>query len=186
VFSINATRFREWLETAKLEVVQEKEESDFFFYADDVPSETSFLFRPGHNEKKTGEIVVFPTTGATKANLLHNQIQNSLFIDLVKKYGEDYVGTEVPTGQGTSIDIVVKTDDFCWFYEIKTAKSVKTCIRQAIPQLLEYAYWDGKGDRANRLIIVSPLAITKEAEVYLNYLRNTFRLEIFYEQYGLS
>lgn len=185
VFSINAARFQEWLENTKLEAVQEIEESEFFFYADDAPSEQKFEFRPGHNEKKTGEITISQTAGGTKANLLHNQLQNSLFADLEKKYGKGNVGTENPAGQGTSIDIVVHTDDFCWFYEIKTAKSVKTCIRQAIPQLLEYAYWDGKGDRADRLIIVSPLAITKEAEVYLNYLRDNFKLEIFYEQYSL-
>lgn len=105
---------------------------------------------------------------------------------LVEKYGKDYVGTEVDTGDGTAIDVVVKTDKFCWFYEIKTASSVKACIRQAIPQLLEYAFWRGASDRADRLIIVSQHVVTKEAEIYLKFLREKFHLEIHYEQHKLA
>lgn len=102
------------------------------------------------------------------------------------KHGEKCVGTEVPTGQGTSIDVVVKTDTDCWFYEIKTAPSAKACIRQAIPQLLEYAYWDGDVKKVDRLIVVGPVPVTVDASTYLEYLRNTFSIPIFYETYKPS
>ncbi len=184
VFSVTKTQFRSWLSTGALQSAGEpQEDSDFFFNADDEASSSRFVFQPGHNNKKTGTVPVAPSKKGSTATLLHNQIQNALFAELVKEYGKDSVGTEVDTGQGTSIDVVVKTDRFCWFYEIKTADSVRACIRQAIPQLLEYAYWGGKDERADRLIIVSPLAITKEAEVYLNFLREKFQLEIYYHHH---
>ena len=42
------------------------------------------------------------------------------------------------------IDIVVKSKDGFHFYEVKTASSVKSCVRQAVGQLLEYSYGNGK------------------------------------------
>ncbi len=118
------------------------------------------------------------------ADRLHNAIQNSLFKELAQKFGKDRVSTENPTGQGTSIDLVVKTDEFCWFYEIKVANSVRAAIRQAIPQLLEYAYWPGKDGRADQLFIVSPLPVTRQAEKYLSFLRDKFGVQIAYVQHS--
>ena len=186
VLSVAESQFRAWLTAGTMIEVgidEDPEESDFFFNADDTPSSGNFIFRPGHNAKKTGTVVVTPPTKPTTATLLHNAIQNSLYEELAVKHGKKCVGTEVDTGQGTSIDVVVKTGEFCWFYEIKTARSVKACVRQAIPQLLEYAYWQGDKDLADRLIIVSDKRVTKEAEAYLQFLRHEFGLEIFYEQH---
>lgn len=187
VFSVTEAQFKTWLSTGSLHTAADAgvtpEDSDFFLNADDAPSTAPFTFKPGHNDKKTGSVAIAPSKKGSTAVLLHNRIQNELYAKLVAQYGKTCVGTEVATGQGTSIDIVVKTSTFCWFYEIKTTESVKACIRQAIPQLLEYAYWHGNDDRADRLIIVSPLRMTKEAEIYLSYLRKRFQLEIYYQQY---
>lgn len=186
VFSISNVQFQQWLLTGDISKGDSKlaeADMDFFTKASDFPSEAKFEFKPGHRQKKTGKVGVAKAKTDITADLLHNQIQNKLYEQLVKKYGAESVGTEVPTGDGTSVDVVVKTFDFCWFYEIKTAESVKACIRQAIPQLLEYAYWQGKDDKANRLIIISPLPLTKGAEIYLNFLSKQFKLPLFYEQF---
>jgi hypothetical protein len=109
-------------------------------------------------------------------------MQNCLYVDLVAKYGKNAVGTEIPTGYGTSIDVVVEADKRC-FYEIKTATTDKACIRQAIPQLLEYAYW-GQGDsKVDELIIVGPAPITADGKAYLAYLRNNFSIPLGYMTY---
>jgi hypothetical protein len=102
----------------------------------------------------------------------------------VRKHGVSCVGTEVPTGHGTSIDLVLKTSKLCVFYEIKVAKTVKACIRQAIPQLLEYAYW-GPDTIADELHIASKFELTKEAKEYLEYLRETFGLPLHYTKIKL-
>jgi len=60
---------------------------------------------------------------------------------------------KLPNGIGGRIDTVVSQDGGYWFYEIKTAMSARACIRDALAQLLEYAYWPGARE-ASRLIIV--------------------------------
>lgn len=182
VFSISPAEFKTWMSAGELTQAT-AEDSDFFFGADDAPSVRKFVFRPGHNIRKTGTIKVTPAKSETTATLLHNEIQNSLYANLVRDFGKDNVGTENDTGQGTSIDIVVKTKEILWFYEIKTAPTVRGCIRQAIPQLLEYAYWHGNDNTADRLIIVSRLPVTKKAETYLSFLRKKFGLPIYYQQH---
>ena len=190
VFSLTKEQFSSWLDTGLLtpenEEFLEADDAKFFSEADDEAPPGKFEFRPGHNEKKTGVIVTSGAAKGTTATLLHNEIQNSMYKNLIAKYGEECVGTEVPTGDGTAIDIVVKTDKFCWFYEIKTSSSARVCIRQAIPQLLEYAYWQADGSRADKLIIVSPQKITPQAAAYLNFLREQFKLNLHYERCELK
>jgi hypothetical protein len=99
--------------------------------------------------------------------------------------GSKSVGTEQDTGSGTSIDLVIDDAGEFTFFEIKTGTSVRASIRQAIPQLLEYAYWPNK-ERATRLVVVSHLPTTKAAEKYLKYLRDKFGLPIYYQQFSLE
>jgi hypothetical protein len=147
VFSLSKGQFGSWLVSGSLGAGQKTpekvEDQEFFSAADDQFPVGKFEFRPGHNAKKSGVIATGNSGKPRTATLLHNEIQNQIYKSLVEKYGKACVGTEVPTGDGTAIDVVVKTDLFCWFYEIKTDPSVRGSIRQAIPQLLEYAYWQG-------------------------------------------
>ena len=188
VFSVDQQEFRDWLVSGGTPGSQDNlrsEDADFFIKATDRPSRGKFAFKAGHNPKKTGTVAVGASPKTTTADLLHNEMQNSLFETLCQKYGKENVGSEQSTGSGTSIDIAVKAGKSAWFYEIKTDVSVKACIRQAIPQLLEYAYWQGDASTADRLIIVGPSSVTQEAEAYLAFLRKQFGLEIYYEQYKL-
>lgn len=187
VFSLSEDQFKTWITTGITEGVEfgNPKDEDFFFERHDDGPAGKFKFKPGHNAKKIGEIPVGASKGERKSILRHNELQNFLYESFVNKYGKDCVGTEVSTSNGTSIDVVVKTKEHCSFYEIKTACSVKACIRQAIPQLLEYAYWHGKNDRADRLIIVSSKKITPQAKVYLDFLKEKFKLPIDYEQFKL-
>ena len=108
-------------------------------------------------------------------------MQTKLYEQLVGLHGVDCVGTENESGSGTAIDLVVQTTKFRWFYEIKTADSVRICIRQAIPQLLEYAYWQRDINRVDKLIIVGPVDLTTDGEAYLKFLRDTFNVQLHYE-----
>jgi hypothetical protein len=186
-FSVSEDFFRRWLavgESASLEVSPPVEDAEYFSDVDDDVPLSGFSFAPGHNPKKTGSVIATPRARSSKMTFLHNQMQTELFEELVAQFGKDAVGTERPSGVGqTRIDLVVKTDKFCWFYEIKTAKSVRACIREAIPQLLEYAMWHGGKPSCDRMIIVGPKKLTPQADAYLKTLRTTYGLELHYHQH---
>ena len=78
------------------------------------------------------------------------------------------------------VDAVVRRLDEYWFYEIKTDSSPRACIREAIGQLLEYAFWPG-GREACRLIVVGESPLDEDSKKYLRQLRDRFALPIYYE-----
>ena len=180
LFGVSPQELSTWLSGFSTEGIFE--DIRFFSGEDGSESGEGFIFVAGHSLKKTGSVSI-NVGGPKSANLVHNDIQNKLYEKMCAQYGEANVGTEVPTGEGTSIDLVVQNTNSCTFYEIKTAGTLKACIRQAIPQLLEYAYWGCSTNRANRLVIVSPHPISAEAEAYLAFLRTSFNLPLEYEQF---
>lgn len=139
-----------------------------------------FKFRSGCTSK-------ISSTVATRAqreldiDLRHHALQEALHHQLAEKYGAGNVGTELQSGVGTSVDVVVRQNDEYWFYEIKTSHSPRACIRQALGQLLEYAFWPG-AQNASRLIIVGETALDEEGSMYLHMLKERFSLPIEYEQ----
>lgn len=149
-----------------------------------VPPLAAITLSPGHTPYKTGTVVRNVGEPHSTVSLSHNEIQNELYYQKVNEYGKGYVFTEVATNQGTFIDLVVqKNDQSLYLYEIKTDSSVKSCIRQAFSQLMEYAYWQPLGFHVDKLIVVSPLEKTIEAENYLCKLRDDFGINIYYEQF---
>ena len=112
-------------------------------------------------------------------------LQESLYRRLVRKFGAANVGTELETGAGTNIDLVVRRPNGYRFYEIKTAQSPRACIREALGQLLEYSLWPG-AQEARRLIIVGESALDLDGTKYLRRLNKKVSIPIFYEQIQLK
>lgn len=139
-----------------------------------------FSFRPGCTIKPTSALAN-QVQGQLDINLRHNVLQEALKHRLEEQYGADNVGGDIPSGAGTFVDLVVRREEGYWFYEIKTAHSPRACIREALGQLLEYAYWPG-AQEAVRLIIVGETVMDKDAAAYLSRLREQFSLPIEYEQ----
>ncbi|CRM37212.1 hypothetical protein [Pseudomonas sp. 24 E 1] len=187
--SITDRQFKNWLTTGNFDFDKDDilldEDEQFFIVASDTEISRPFVFTPGHNSRPVGAVDVKAPMNKVSARRLHNLIQNKLYEFLKSKHGEKNVGTEVNTGDGTSIDVVLEEDSEYWFYEIKTASSVKASIRQALPQLLEYSYWPNE-NKAVRLIVVSHLPAGQIPEQYLDMLRNTFGIPIYYEQFCLE
>ncbi len=184
--AVTPAQFESWLRTGDASAASGRSKDADFFAGEDedegVPPGT-FVFRPGHNPKKTGTVPVAASPAERRAQLRHNELQTALHAHLVKQYGEKRVGTEVATGLGTSLDVVVYQAKKYWFYEIKIANSLRACLRQAIPQLLEYAYWRGDDSMIEKLIVVGTFRITPAADAYLAYLRKQFGIPIYYEQF---
>lgn len=188
VFGVSSADLKRWLERGPapsniVSSLSPKDKSFFESEAEDAPS-ADFVFRPGHVPREI-EPVPRKASSRTLATQLHNSIQNGLYTYLVKRHGAQNVGTELDTGAGTSIDLATQINGVLTFYEIKTSASVRTNIRQAIPQLLEYAYWPAER-RAQELVIVSHKALTNSGRRYLKHLRENFGLPLSYRKFDLE
>lgn len=143
-----------------------------------------FEFKKGNTTKKIST-KMNRTKQELDMNLRHNQIQEYLYNDLCKKYGENNVGTEVPIENGF-IDLVVKkAENEFWFYEIKTYRSVRLCIREAIGQLLEYSYWN-TNKQVTKLFIVGEAELDKENESFIKTLNKNFKFNLEYLTYSIK
>lgn len=118
-------------------------------------------------------------------SLRHNILQVTLHQVLSQRFGINEVGTERPTGTGVLVDLVVRHGSEFWFYEIKTRSSARACIREALAQLLEYAYWPGATE-ASRLVIVGEPALDADADSYLAQFRQRFSLPLYYQQINVD
>ena len=143
-----------------------------------------FAFRPGCTIKSS-QTTAHLARDPIDVTLRHNLMQEALYNRLVSEYGAENVGTELSSGVGTRIDVVVRHSGLFWFYEIKTAHSPRACIREAIGQLLEYSYWSN-AQEATKLIIVGETPLDTEGEEYLNLLRKRFSIPIEYESIVLD
>jgi hypothetical protein len=148
-----------------------------------MPTTQQFSFQPGCSIKAKSASVA-KTEIELDVSLRHNLLQEALYNRLAAQFGLDNVGTERPSGVGTRIDLVVRQPDAFWFYEIKTAQSPRACIREALSQLPEYAFWPGAQEAA-RLVVVGETPLDKDGDEYLQLLRRRFSLPIHYEQITL-
>jgi len=121
----------------------------------------------------------------TEIDRFHSKMQNSVYKQLVKIHGNNNVRTERPIGIGLAVDLSVKDGFGEIFYEFKTSNSVRTCIREALSQLLEYSYYPNK-ERAKKLIIVSQNPINKQAKDYLSKIRSQFNIPVYYKKYDTN
>lgn len=188
VFGVSADELMEWLNSdaqpAAAGSTLLPKDDEFFQEGTEGPTGKKFEFKPGHEDRDV-DPVTKSGSPKSKANRMHNDIQNKLYAYLKNKLGTENVGTEVETGSGTTIDVVTQSGGKMTFYEIKTGSSVRASIRQALPQLLEYAYWPDER-RAHELVIVSHLSITDESDRYIKCLRREFNLPLSYKQFDLK
>jgi hypothetical protein len=145
-----------------------------------VPLRKGLQFKPGCPPKPV-RTVARSKAAQVQIDLKHNRIQATVYSILCKQHGSANVGTENDTGRGSRVDLVVRKKRKHLYYEIKTSPLIRDCLRAAVAQLLEYSYWPG-GNEAERLIIVSENPVTPDARRYLKYLRQRFKLPIFYQR----
>lgn len=154
-----------------------KEKSRFrFFPPGEIPETiTRRDIKTGTHTRKEQEVQIV---------YLHDAISRSLIFHLRKEYGKNNVTAEHPAGYDDNrIDIVVKTKKGLIFYEIKTYPSVRTSIRLALGQVLEYAMWPDH-NKAKELIIVTPPSSEHEiVRKYMEHLRNTLHIPVYWQSF---
>jgi len=178
VFGLSPEEFEVWLngalEIESISIGRVKAKRNF---------DNGIKFSPGHSAKFEGNIIVYQGDKHV-STFLHNKIQTRIYELLSIEFPDDDIGTEIPSNIG-SIDLVRKHNGTYFFYEIKTASDTRSNIRQALSQLLEYAYWNDIRN-VKELIIVAPTPSTTSSIKYINLLRNRFGIPIFYQHYNLD
>lgn len=97
---------------------------------------------------------------------------------MVADYGFENVGCELKVGNN-KIDICVKKNEYFDIYEIKTCSSARACVREAMGQILEYAFFKTK-ESISKMYIVSDCAPDSDVEEYLLKIRNLHHIPIYY------
>lgn len=109
----------------------------------------------------------------------HSYLQERLYNKLISTHGEKAVGLENCIN-GNRIDVVVKIEENSYiFYEVKTGSSAKSCIRQAIGQLFEYAFWNNPEFKIE-MIVAGEFEMDKTTSDYLEFLKTNFSIPIAY------
>lgn len=108
----------------------------------------------------------------------HAMIQRALHEELKTEYPGGRISFEE-----NFVDVTVLTKQEKLLFEIKSDYSTRKVLRQAIGQLLEYAYYSGEQSGLKlRLIAVGRTSLSVEDDQYLEYLRNSFGLPLEYRQ----
>jgi len=111
---------------------------------------------------------------------LHNKMQNA-----IKKILESTGEYQTVTIEKNSVDIIaVSLNGERDYYELKTY-AAKASIRAALGQILEYVHYPAQKN-ADRMIIVGPNNPDKYDIKYLQYLRNTYNIPVWYQRYSFE
>ena len=70
------------------------------------------------------------------------------------------------------------------FFELKVY-SAKESIREALGQILEYAHYP-QNTKAKKLFIVSPEPPTEDDRNYMEFLRETYKLPVWFRYYSFE
>lgn len=143
------------------------------------------------NEEKikvldTNSFVKTTEKGEVLVDPLHKKIQNAV-VELIKdQYVHPYIESELEQDDGQRVDIKgrFKETGEWHYFEIKT-DSAKKSIREALGQILEYAHYP-HNNRATKLFIVGPQKPDDKDVQYMETLRNTYHIPIWFRWYSFE
>lgn len=114
-----------------------------------------------------------------KSNLISKINENN---KIIQNYTIKELSEENEVNGCNYIDLVAKTESNTFiFFEIKTAPNARLCIRQAIGQLMEYAFFPNCKN-AEKLIVVGTGDKTDQIDCYIKNLNEKFNINIDYLQ----
>ena len=107
----------------------------------------------------------------------HTRLQNRLYQHLCMLHGPENIRYE-----HNYVDLILSEPEGDVYFEIKIEPSAKRCIRLALGQLLEYAHYP-HDCRAEKFVVVGDAPVSQDDENYLVYLRETYKLPIYYSRF---
>lgn len=117
--------------------------------------------------------------------LWHNTLQLALYQHLCHEFGSANVQMERPLPHGGFVDAAVRRNHLESFYEVKVAKTVRLCVRNALGQLIEYAHWPST-DRASEIVVVGEALVDPDSKAYLRLLREELGLRLWYRRINVE
>lgn len=154
----------------------------WFVYERQHQGKDTIPFRPGYRPQDEAVRIEEREAHQVVVGRRHVEIQKRLYDELCSTFTAACVATEHATGTRGLADVLVKRGDGRYdLYEIKPADSAGSAIRQALGQLLEYAYWPGGLDPAS-MTVVSDAPLDDDARQYLATVSSKFNLTIAYRQ----
>jgi hypothetical protein len=111
-----------------------------------------------------------------KAQQTHHRIRNKLFKKLVRENGEQCVALEQDW-----IDLQVQNDKGLTLYEVKPYSDVVMCVREALGQILTYA-WRGAILQPHklRLVVVGPKQPGQEETEFIRFVKRNLKIGFDY------
>jgi len=150
----------------------------------DTSLQTNLDFTPGcPNFVETATVNRRGQTG--EVELRHKILQKELYEHLCEEAGDNNVQVERPLSIGGKVDAAVRHNGRESFYEVKADLDIRSCIREALGQLIEYAYYPSD-DRAGELIIVGEAELDSDSLAYLQFLRQRFGLLLWYRRIDMN
>ena len=146
---------------------------------DEIDTTEEFQFEPNRVRVAQEQIYTLEQK-SVNLSIRHSLIQSEMVRKLEARHGFENVSVEQEIN-GKKIDIVLRDGCSYQFFEIKTSGSAKACIRDAIGQLMEYAYWPGRIN-AKKLIVVGEEEIDQKTNDYMTFIRGQFSLPVEYER----
>jgi protein involved in ribonucleotide reduction len=115
------------------------------------------------------------SAGTYIADQKHSRIQNALYRSLIETHGTENVAMEE-----NYIDVLVTTSEGVDLYEVKSASYASECVREAIGQLLTYAFriTDRK---VKNIIVVGQYPLTQEELRFMKYIQSIISIPILYQ-----
>ena len=117
--------------------------------------------------------------------LRHNTLQKALYKHLCREVGCNNVQVERPLALGVRVDAAVRRNGKESFYEVKVAPTVRSCVRAALGQLMEYCYWPS-ANRASEIVVVGEAEFDSDSKAYLRFLRQRFGLPLWYRRIDIN
>ncbi len=124
---------------------------------------------------KIGQQARKPAEGVM-ATLVERQLQNELFKALCKRFGAPSV-----TMEEGFVDVTLRQGKVVHLFEVKADPQPRRAIREALGQLLQYAFARlCKGEKVGLLVIAAPGELDASARDYVEHLQTSRALPIHY------
>jgi hypothetical protein len=145
-----------------------------------LPMTKPLWYRPGKLSPPLIKTITRKGVPDVTYDPFHKLLQAELLKGFQKQYGRENVIIE-----RDHVDITVIIEAKIVLIEIKTNPSPRAAIREALGQLLEYAYYQSlKKYESVELVIMAPGVVDELAEKYIERLRSQFKIPISYYSYA--